>query len=135
MWQMGSAPYLGGGFGHFYAYAPAKIEYAIDRNKVSMSRVLMYELFVFQTLVDREAPNVEQEPVTMIQHDRQSRWKAWMRMLAVDIRPISMSMLQKSTALSTGVTRPGVLSTAMRPSSRRPELRLALIQPAPGTRQ
>jgi hypothetical protein len=59
----------------------------------------MYELFVFQTLVDREAPNVEQEPVTMIQHDQQSRWKAWMRMLAVDIRPISMSMLRKSTSL------------------------------------
>ena len=31
MWQMGSAPYLGGGFGHFYAYAPIKIEYAINR--------------------------------------------------------------------------------------------------------
>src|SRR6185369_15412725 len=31
MWQMGSAPYLGGGFGHFYAYAPMKIEYAINR--------------------------------------------------------------------------------------------------------
>src|SRR6202000_339443 len=30
-WQMGSAPYLGGGFGHFYAYAPFKIQYAIDR--------------------------------------------------------------------------------------------------------
>src|SRR3954465_14484344 len=30
-WQMGSAPYLGGGFGHFYAYAPSKMEYAIDR--------------------------------------------------------------------------------------------------------
>src|SRR5271156_1767498 len=30
-WQMGSAPFLGGGFGHFYAYAPVKIEYAIDR--------------------------------------------------------------------------------------------------------
>src|SRR5262245_46154666 len=30
-WQMGSAPYLGGGFGHFFAYAPTKIEYAIDR--------------------------------------------------------------------------------------------------------
>jgi GST-like protein len=30
-WQVGSAPYLGGGFGHFYAYAPLKIEYAIDR--------------------------------------------------------------------------------------------------------
>jgi hypothetical protein len=95
----------------------------------------MYELFVFQTLVDREAPNVEQEPVTMIQHDQQSRWKAWMRMLAVDIRPISMSMLKKSTSLSTGVTRPGVLSVAMRPSLRRPELRLALIPPAHGTRQ
>ena len=31
MWQMGSAPFLGGGFGHYYAYAPLKIEYAIDR--------------------------------------------------------------------------------------------------------
>ena len=30
-WQMGSAPYLGGGFGHFYAYAPTKIEYAIHQ--------------------------------------------------------------------------------------------------------
>ena len=30
-WQMGSAPFLGGGFGHFYAYAPDKIQYAIDR--------------------------------------------------------------------------------------------------------
>jgi glutathione S-transferase len=29
-WQMGSAPYLGGGFGHFYAYAPVKIEYATN---------------------------------------------------------------------------------------------------------
>ncbi len=34
MWQMGSAPYLGGGFGHFYAYAPFKIEYAIDRDRI-----------------------------------------------------------------------------------------------------
>jgi hypothetical protein len=68
----------------------------------------MYELFVFQTLVDREAPNVEQEPVTMIQYDQQSRWKVWMRMLAVDIRPISISILRKPTSFSTGVTRPGV---------------------------
>jgi hypothetical protein len=37
----------------------------------------------------------------MIQHNQQSRWKAWMRMLAVDIRPISMSMSRKSTSLST----------------------------------
>jgi GST-like protein len=37
-WQMGSAPYLGGGFGHFYAYAPAKIEYAIDRYAMETKR-------------------------------------------------------------------------------------------------
>ncbi len=39
-WQMGSAPYLGGGFGHFYAYAPAKIEYAIDRFAMEAKRQL-----------------------------------------------------------------------------------------------
>ncbi len=39
-WQMGSAPYLGGGFGHFYAYAPAKIEYAIDRFTMEVKRQL-----------------------------------------------------------------------------------------------
>jgi GST-like protein len=37
-WQMGSAPYLGGGFGHFYAYAPTKIEYAIDRFTMETKR-------------------------------------------------------------------------------------------------
>ncbi|CCV08078.1 putative glutathione S-transferase [Mesorhizobium metallidurans STM 2683] len=37
-WQMGSAPYLGGGFGHFYAYAPEKIEYAIDRFAMEVKR-------------------------------------------------------------------------------------------------
>ena len=40
MWQMGSAPYLGGGFGHFYAYAPAKIEYCIDRYAMEVKRLL-----------------------------------------------------------------------------------------------
>jgi GST-like protein len=40
MWQMGSAPYLGGGFGHFYAYAPVKIEYAIDRFAMEVKRQL-----------------------------------------------------------------------------------------------
>ncbi len=40
MWQMGSAPYLGGGFGHFYAYAPTKIEYAIDRFAMEVKREL-----------------------------------------------------------------------------------------------
>ncbi len=37
-WQMGSAPYLGGGFGHFYAYAPAKFEYPIDRFAMEVKR-------------------------------------------------------------------------------------------------
>lgn len=39
-WQMGSAPYLGGGFGHFYAYAPIKIEYCIDRFAMETKRQL-----------------------------------------------------------------------------------------------
>ncbi|HMO44821.1 MAG TPA: glutathione-dependent disulfide-bond oxidoreductase [Rubrivivax sp.] len=39
-WQMGAAPYLGGGFGHFYAYAPLKIEYAIDRFAMEVKRQL-----------------------------------------------------------------------------------------------
>ena len=39
-WQMGSAPYLGGGFGHFYAYAPVRIEYAIDRFAMETKRLL-----------------------------------------------------------------------------------------------
>src|SRR4051794_19421296 len=38
-WQMGAAPYLGGGFGHFYAYAPTKIEYAIDRFAMEVKRL------------------------------------------------------------------------------------------------
>ena len=37
-WQMGSAPFLGGGFGHFYAYAPTKIEYAINRYAMEAKR-------------------------------------------------------------------------------------------------
>ena len=40
MWQMGSAPFVGGGFGHFYAYAPFKIEYAIDRYAMETKRQL-----------------------------------------------------------------------------------------------
>ncbi|PTV48419.1 glutathione-dependent disulfide-bond oxidoreductase [Acinetobacter oleivorans] len=39
-WQMGSAPYLGGGFGHFYAYAPVKIEYAVNRFAMETKRLL-----------------------------------------------------------------------------------------------
>ena len=37
-WQMGSAPYLGGGFGHFYAYAPEKFEYPINRFAMEVKR-------------------------------------------------------------------------------------------------
>ena len=40
MWQMGAGPYLGGGFGHFYAYAPMKIQYAIDRFAMEVKRQL-----------------------------------------------------------------------------------------------
>jgi GST-like protein len=40
MWQMGTAPYLGGGFGHFYNYAPIKIEYAIDRFTMETKRIV-----------------------------------------------------------------------------------------------
>jgi GST-like protein len=39
-WQMGAAPFLGGGFGHFYAYAPSKIEYAVDRYAMEVKRQL-----------------------------------------------------------------------------------------------
>jgi GST-like protein len=39
-WQMGARPFLGGGFGHFYAYAPTKIEYAIDRYAMEVKRQL-----------------------------------------------------------------------------------------------
>lgn len=40
MWQMGSAPYVGGGFGHFYNYAPIKVEYAIDRFTMEAKRIV-----------------------------------------------------------------------------------------------
>ena len=40
MWQMGSAPYIGGGFGHFYAYAPEKLQYPIDRFAMEAKRQL-----------------------------------------------------------------------------------------------
>jgi GST-like protein len=50
-WQMGSAPYLGGGFGHFYAYAPVKIEYAIDRFAMETKRQLDV---LDRNLADRE---------------------------------------------------------------------------------
>jgi GST-like protein len=40
MWQMRTAPYLGGGFGHFYNYAPLKIEYAIDRFSMEAKRIV-----------------------------------------------------------------------------------------------
>src|SRR3979411_841967 len=51
-WQMGSAPYLGGGFGHFYAYAPVQIEYAIDRFAMEAKRLL--------DVLDRRLPGSEE---------------------------------------------------------------------------
>ena len=56
-WQMGSAPFLGGGFGHFYAYAPTKIEYATDRYAMEVKRqmdVLNQRLAVHEYLAGDE---------------------------------------------------------------------------------
>jgi GSH-dependent disulfide-bond oxidoreductase len=50
-WQMGATPFLGGGFGHFYAYAPSKIEYAIDRYAMEVKRQLDV---LDRNLADRE---------------------------------------------------------------------------------
>ena len=50
-WQMGSAPYLGGGFGHFYAYAPYKMQYPIDRFTMEVKRQLDV---LDRTLAERE---------------------------------------------------------------------------------
>lgn len=49
MWQMGTAPFVGGGLGHFYAYAPFKIEYAIDRYAMEVKR----QLHVLDTHLER----------------------------------------------------------------------------------
>lgn len=51
MWQMGAGPFLGGGFGHFYNYAPIKIEYAIDRFAMEVKR----QLHVLDTQLGRHA--------------------------------------------------------------------------------
>jgi GST-like protein len=51
MWQMGSAPFMGGGFGHFYAYAPFKMEYPIDRFAMETKRLLHV---IDTNLADRE---------------------------------------------------------------------------------
>ena len=50
MWQMGSAPFLGGGFGHFYAYAPMKIEYAINRTQWRSSARWMCWIGIWPTM-------------------------------------------------------------------------------------
>ena len=52
-WQMGSAPYLGGGFGHFYAYAPFKMQYPIDRFAMETVRLLVALLFHVHRIVLR----------------------------------------------------------------------------------
>jgi hypothetical protein len=69
----------------------------------------------------------------MIQHDQQSRWKAWMRLLAVDIRPTTMSYNREYVAIVDFAferrTNRGVLSAAMRPSVERRDLRLDLVTP------
>ena len=68
---MGSAPFLGGGFGHFYAYAPSKIEYAIDRYAMEAKRqldVLDRRLAEVEYLAGRDAPMKSRNeiPIAMI---------------------------------------------------------------------
>ena len=60
-WQMGAAPFLGGGFGHFYAYAPAKIEYAIDRYAMEAKR----QLDVLNRHLADERPYLEGDEYTI----------------------------------------------------------------------
>jgi GST-like protein len=53
-WQMGSAPFLGGGFGHFYAYAPEKLEYPIDRFAMEVKRHAWYGTLVINDLYNAQ---------------------------------------------------------------------------------
>ena len=57
-WQMGSTPYLGGGFGHFYAYAPVKIKYAIDRYSMEVKRQLDCSTGSLRTINSSPATNI-----------------------------------------------------------------------------
>ena len=79
-WQMGSAPFVGGGFGHFYAYAPVKIEYAIDRYAMEAKRQL-------DVLNQRLA---ELRAVLLVEHDAGSGYRlaAQGRSLMVAITPL-----------------------------------------------
>jgi GST-like protein len=73
-WQMGAAPFLGGGFGHFYAYAPSKIEYAIDRYAMEVKRqldVLDRRLGESRYLAGRRVHDRRHRRVALVRHARQ----------------------------------------------------------------
>ena len=93
-WQMGSAPFLGGGFGHFYAYAPTKIEYAIDRYAMEVKR----QLDVLPTTNISQATNTR-SPTWPPGHGM-ARWrKAW------SMAPANSCRCTNTRTCSAGPTR------------------------------
>jgi Domain of unknown function (DUF3470) len=89
-WQMGSTPYVGGGFGHFYAYAPVKIKYAIDRFTMEVKRQLDVLECGHQIIWEEKDPNESmlQTPALNAEHAKiwpniavkkspPSDWKEW----------------------------------------------------------
>ena len=100
-WQMGSAPYLGGGFGHFYAYAPTKIEYAIDRFAMETKRQL--------DVLDRRLARVEYLAGSRLHHRRYRRlavvWRPGEGLAVWRRRVPRRAELQECAALGRGDLR------------------------------
>jgi GST-like protein len=117
IWQMGSAPYLGGGFGHFYAYAPFKIEYPIDRFAMEVKRQL--------DVLDRRLAESEYHGRQRL-YDRRYRHLAVVRQPgqgpAVRVRrvPVRCTSTGTSTLEPTRSPRPAVKRGRMVNRVRRP---------------
>ena len=107
-WQMGSAPFLGGGFGHFYAYAPIKIEYAIDRYAMEVKRQL--------DVLDRRLADQPVSRRRRIHHRRHGDlalvWRAGAQGQSMKARP-SSSRCTSTRTCCAGPSR----STSARPCS------------------
>ena len=128
-WQMGSAPYLGGGFGHFYAYAPEKLEYPIDRFAMEAKRqldVLDRRLAETRTWAATNTASPTSPPgpgtgcwrwascttpATFLQVDEYTHVQRWATQIAE--RP-AVSAAAWSTA--PGAIRPGSCTSAMTPA-------------------
>ncbi len=103
-WQMGSTPYVGGGFGHFYAYAPIKIEYAIDRFTMETKRLL--------DVLDRRLARASMSPAptTRSPTSRSSRGMAGWRSSTNMGRPSS----SRCTSTRTSIAGPTCCSNGRR---------------------